>query len=106
MAKNKRYHGIQMDGQTMNVPFHFRKTAQALNFFAIHNSTSKLNVTKAIKLIWAADRYHLRKFGSLITHDFYLAMTRGPVGSNAKNIAEEDDDYIPADILNYSSQIL
>lgn len=43
---------------------------------------------KAIKLIYFADRYHLRKYGRPVTNDEYVAMAYGPVGSKTKDIAE------------------
>ncbi len=52
---------------------------------------------KALKLIFLADRYHLRKYGRLITNDNYVAMKHGPVPSVTKDIAESNDylDEIP-----------
>ena len=41
-----------------------------------------------IKLIFFADRYHIRKYGRPITNDEYLAMDFGPVNSGVKDIAE------------------
>lgn len=43
---------------------------------------------KAIKLIYFADRYHLRRYGRPVTNDEYVAMGYGPVGSKTKDIAE------------------
>ncbi|HHT9105299.1 MAG TPA: Panacea domain-containing protein [Candidatus Wujingus californicus] len=43
---------------------------------------------QAIKLIYFADRYHLRKYGRPVTNDEYVAMEYGPVGSKTKDIAE------------------
>ncbi len=40
----------------------------------------------AIKLIFFADRYHLRKYGRLITEDTYYALEHGPVASNTLDI--------------------
>lgn len=36
------------------------------------------------KLLFLADRYHLRMYGSTITHDTYYAMKWGPVPSNTR----------------------
>lgn len=43
---------------------------------------------KAIKLIFFADRYHIRKYGRPITRDEYFAMFYGPVNSGVKDVAE------------------
>lgn len=73
----------------MSIHFGFdhRKTTQGLNFFAI-KSGNRINKMKAIKLIYFADRYHLRKYGRPITNGEYFAMDYGPVNSGAKDIAE------------------
>jgi uncharacterized phage-associated protein len=64
-----------------------RKAAQALNFFARQDGGS-INKLKALKLLFFADRYHLRKFGRPVSECAYFAMTHGPVASEAKRIAE------------------
>lgn len=71
-------------------PFSHRKAAQALNFFA-GQAGGRLNKLKALKLVYFADRYHLRKFGRPVIGDEYLAMTYGPVPSGTKDIAEMSD---------------
>ena len=40
----------------------------------------------ALKLLFFADRYHLRKYGRLISEDTYYALPHGPVASNSLNI--------------------
>lgn len=74
----------------IHLPFKYKKATQALNFFAIC-SGGKVNKMKALKLIFFADRYHLRKFGRPITNCDYTAMDFGPVASQAKDIAEFTD---------------
>ena len=67
--------------------FDFKKATQALNYLA-KKSGGKINKMKAIKLIYFADRYHLRKYGRPVTNDEYIAMEYGSVGSKTKDIAE------------------
>lgn len=43
----------------------------------------------AVKLLFFADRFHLRKYGRLITEDTYYALPHGPVASNSLNIINE-----------------
>jgi len=74
----------------MSFPFSHRKTTQVLNFFACQ-SGGEINKLKALKLVYFADRYHLRRFGRPITGDEYLAMPYGPVASSAKDLAEMGD---------------
>lgn len=74
------------------MPFQFshRKATQALNFFA-RQAGGSIHKLKALKLVYFADRYHLRRFGRPVIGDEYLAMQYGPVPSNTKDIAEMDD---------------
>lgn len=67
----------------------YRKITQAISYLI--NKNDKANVlpeVKIVKLLWAADRYHLRKYGRSVSDDEYLAMQWGPVGSMAKDILE------------------
>ncbi len=73
--------------------FNFKKSIQVLNFFARKEGGS-INKMKAIKLIWLADRAHLRKYGRPITNDRYYAMQYGPVPSNTKDLCECDNIFL------------
>lgn len=41
-----------------------------------------------LKLVYLADRYHLRKYGRSISHSKYSAMNKGPVPFEARNEME------------------
>lgn len=84
--------------------FDYRKATQALNYFA-QQEGGQVNKMKALKLIYFADRYHLRKYGRLITNDNYLAMEHGPVPSASKDIAEAND-YLDDEHEAYSLQFI
>ena len=75
----------------MNIGFNFayKKAAQLLNYFAIHNG-GEIDKLDALKLVYFADRYHLRKYGRPITNDQYWAMRLGPVPSSVKELFELD----------------
>ncbi len=70
------------------VDFDHKKATQALNFFA-EKAGGAIDKLRVIKLIWLADRYHLRRYGRPIVNDVYFAMRLGPVGSNVKDLAED-----------------
>src|SRR5947207_11458260 len=78
---------------TLNIPAPVRKSTQALNYFARLSASgaprAEINKMKALKLLFFADRYHLRKYGRSVSDCAYFAMKHGPVASEAKNIAEE-----------------
>lgn len=67
--------------------FDHKKATQALNFFA-KRAGGKITKLNALKLIYLADRYHLRKYGRPIFSDTYWAMPHGPVASSVKDIFE------------------
>ena len=64
------------------------KIINTLGFYALMQDDKTINCMKAYKLIWLADRYHLRKYGRTITGDSYFAMQKGVVPSAAKSIVE------------------
>jgi uncharacterized phage-associated protein len=76
-----------------------KKAVQALNFFATKEG-GEINRMKAFKLIWLADRVHLRKFGRPILFDNYYAVKLGPIPSNAKDLSE-DNERIVDDVKAY-----
>ncbi|MBE9580124.1 MAG: SocA family protein [Proteobacteria bacterium] len=78
---------IREKGMCVHLQFDYKKSTQALNFLARKNS-GQINKMKAIKLVYFADRYHLRKYGRPITNDEYYAMVLGPVNSGVKDLAE------------------
>ena len=81
-----------------------RKATQALNFLA-RQSGGSINKLKALKLLFFADRYHLRKYGRPVSECVYYAMTHGPVASEAKQIAE-DCDLLSAPARQYARKYL
>jgi len=93
----------------LEIPSAVRKATQALNFFA-HLSASgapgkKINKMKALKLLFFADRFHLRKYGRPLSDCAYFAMKNGPVASEAKGIAEQSV-HLPAKALSYSRRFV
>jgi len=81
----------------------FKKATQALNLLA-QKKDGRINKMKAIKLIYLADRLHLRKYGRPIIGDIYWAMKLGPVGSCAKSIAELTE--VPVEVLAYAKKYI
>jgi uncharacterized phage-associated protein len=88
----------------MSLSLAHRKATQALNFLA-RQAGGRINKLKALKLLFFADRYHLRKFGRPVSECAYFAMTHGPVASEAKNLAEEHDS-LPAAVRTYAGKFL
>ncbi len=74
-----------------------KKIIQALAYIAYQQTDHKINSMKAYKLLWLADRYHLRQFGRTITGDTFFALPHGVVPSDAKNVVEHQNTHIPND---------
>ncbi|MBQ6911768.1 MAG: SocA family protein [Bacteroidales bacterium] len=67
-----------------------KKIIQALTYLACKEDDKVMDNMKAYKLLWLADRYHLRQTGMTITGDAYYAMPHGIVPSDAKCILEKE----------------
>jgi uncharacterized phage-associated protein len=65
------------------------KATQSLNYVARKNG-GEINKMKALKLIYLADRYHIRKYGRPVVGDDYYAMKQGPVASMTKDLADKN----------------
>lgn len=65
-----------------------RKIIQALTYLAGKEDNKVMDNMKAYKLLWLADRYHLRQTGRTITDDAYFAMPHGIVPSDTKCVLE------------------
>lgn len=105
--KNLPIDAIEVNGLSMlriHFNFDYKKATQALNHLALKRH-GKINKLKALKLIHLADRYHLRKYGRLVTNDIYFAMNYGPVPSGVKDIAE-GSEFLGDKEQEYSSQYI
>lgn len=84
---------------------HYKKITQALRYLISHNEHDRLNVLLLMKLVWATDRYHARKYGSLVTSYDYRALPNGPVSSIAYDIANASD-FLSSEQVAYSGQFV
>lgn len=73
-------------------------------YYIINSNDKNYDKLSLLKLVFFADRYHMRKYARSITDDTYYAMQYGPVASNVKNIL--DFDFISEDEKNYIEQYL
>jgi len=77
----------------MKNPPSVRKILQALYYIQSKtpaNNDSRYNIVYILKMIFLADRYHLRHYGLLATGDNYYAMKLGPVASTTYNILKKN----------------
>lgn len=65
------------------------KIVQVLAYLVWRLGEQEMTMLPLLKLVYFADRYHLRKYGRLVTDDDYFAMHLGPVASETKRVIEE-----------------
>lgn len=98
--------------EPQQIEFNYKKATQAINYFARNSRNNSISKLKVIKLIWLADRYHIRKYGRPITGDVYYAMPYGPVGSTVKDISElcdllsEAEMSYAQDFINHQNNVI
>lgn len=84
----------------------YQKVTQSLNYLLQLSKDKKMNKLHLIKLLWAADRYHMRKYGRLVSEDTYVAMPKGPVASLALHIINDETDFIPTESVDYGRKYI
>ena len=85
----------------------YEKIVQAINFFARKNKGHRITKLYFLKLMFLADRYHLRMYGRLISNDRYVAMNCGPVASEAKKTFEFTGFIdLPEECIRYATEYL
>lgn len=85
--------------------FDYRKAVQCLNYLA-EKGGGRINKMKAIKLVWLADRLHLRLYGRPVLIDQYMAMKFGPVQSGLKDLAEDKQEFLAEEESAYRNEYL
>lgn len=73
--------------------FDAEKTAQALGYIMGLEGVSRMNIIKALKLLYIADREALREAKIAITGDSAHAMKHGPVLSRTYDLMKTDADW-------------
>ena len=58
-----------------------RKASQTVAFFALKTGNSAINVLKAVKLVYLADRENIARYGFPILDERRVSMKNGPVNS-------------------------
>lgn len=82
------------------------KITQSLGYILALDENHRINKLKLVKLIWAADRYHLRKYGRTVTNTEYYALPHGPVSSLTLDVIDNDEvALLPVDIEYISSHV-
>ena len=68
------------------------KIIQVICYFLQKFPQKQLDYTKILKLVFFADKYHLREYWDMITNDKYYAMKLWPVASLTYDILKNPED--------------
>lgn len=72
--------------------FDFQKIVQILAYLC-NKEWDKINYTKALKIIFFADKLFLRRFWRTITSDNYSALKHWPVASKTFDLVKSPEEY-------------
>ncbi len=64
------------------------KIIEAIVYLVSRSKDRKMSKLHLLKMLFFADRWHLRMYGRSVTGDTYYAMQYGPVPSECKHVAE------------------
>jgi uncharacterized phage-associated protein len=73
------------------IVFDPKKAAQVIAYFAIKSPTRSLDVIKAVKLVYLADRHSIGRWGAPILMERRVSMPHGPV--NSETYAHINGEY-------------
>ncbi|PKP68988.1 MAG: hypothetical protein CVT82_13270 [Alphaproteobacteria bacterium HGW-Alphaproteobacteria-4] len=76
------------------MPYDPRKAAQTIAYFAMKNGRKPLNIVKAVKLVYLADRESVLKTGFPIQDEPRVSMKHGPVNSMTYSFINGEYDPI------------
>ena len=76
--------------------FNARKAAQTIAYFALKNGAQPLDVIKAVKLVYLADRESIQRYGFPIQDEDRVSMKHGPVNSETYSCINGEQDLVEA----------
>ncbi len=85
--------------------FNYEKVLQAVAYLQKINPDNT-GYLKIVKLIYLADRYHLRYYGCTFTNDKFVAMRNGPAGSNTANVVGLNLDFLDTHEIEEIEKVL
>ena len=62
------------------------KITQVLCYLISKIGNGKISMLPLLKIVYLADRYHLRRYGRFVTGDSYIAMRKGPAAKRTKTL--------------------
>lgn len=82
----------------------YRKSIEVILYILSKYEKQGLSLCNLLKMIFAADKYHLNQYASPVTGDTYIKMKYGTVPSEIKNILDKNQstlDFIADIIIEY-----
>lgn len=73
--------------------YEVERAAQILSYFALRAKGRALNILKAMKLVYLADRESIRRCGEPLLEEPRFALPRGPVNHMTYQLATRRDDH-------------
>jgi uncharacterized phage-associated protein len=83
--------------------FDYEKIIQLLGY--IQRKADTKDKLTLIKLLFFADRMHLRRYFSLISHDVYYALRNGPAASKTLNVLNHSN-YLESELFEKNNRLL
>lgn len=85
--------------------FDLKKWVQVTNYLA-KKEGGNIGKLKLLKLVWLADKLHLRRYGRLILDDTYFAMNLWPVASWIKDICDRKEGFLWTTAVSYLDEYI
>ena len=84
--------------------FNYKKAVQIISWLLRKYKKGVARKLLLIKLIYFADKYHLRKYGRTVSGSEYIAMRYGPVATKVLNVADQKEEYLPLSASKLASE--
>jgi uncharacterized phage-associated protein len=81
--------------------FNARKAAQVIAYLAMKSQNRTLDVLKAVKLVYLADRESIKVWGAPILEDEHVSMKHGPVNSRTYSHINGEHDLAKSGWSNF-----
>jgi uncharacterized phage-associated protein len=85
--------------------FDYKKAVASISYLTRKNGGT-IDKLKLAKLLFFADKLHIREYGTPIFNDTYFAVKNGPIPSGALDIANLDPAWLDTEQIDYASEFL
>ncbi len=90
-----------------NLDNYFKEKVSIVAYLVNKFAKQGVETIKVLKLVSFSDIHALRKYGASLTNDKYVALAKGPVASQIRNIVEQNKKYLKGENeLKYVKEFL